>query len=307
MVAGLALMAIATGLTGLIVGRVLAGVGGVIVNVIMTKMVVDWFSGAELATAMSILISSWPFGIALALLVLPALASWGGIAVAWAGGTALTLLALLLFVAIYRPAPTSHQGRNSVDLAGLPLLSLGLAGAIWAVYNAALAMVFGFGPILLTENGMSASAGSGIISMFTIFVGLGIFLGGLLVDRFGRRDMFISASFLLSAALLPGLLVAPSASLLWLYALTGFVFGLSAGPVMTLPSEVLVPQARALGMGLFFAIYYGVMMIGPAIGGRLAESTGSTAATFLLASVMLVGCSLALAAFLRESKRQPAA
>ena len=48
-------------------GRLLAGVGGVLLNVLMSKMVADWFAGKEIATAMAIFVNSWPVGIALAL------------------------------------------------------------------------------------------------------------------------------------------------------------------------------------------------------------------------------------------------
>jgi MFS family permease len=33
------------------IGRVIAGVGGVIINVLLTKMVADWFAGPEMMTA----------------------------------------------------------------------------------------------------------------------------------------------------------------------------------------------------------------------------------------------------------------
>ena len=44
-------------------GRLLAGAGGVALNVVMTKMVLDWFAGREISTAMGIFINSWPIGI----------------------------------------------------------------------------------------------------------------------------------------------------------------------------------------------------------------------------------------------------
>ena len=50
MLAGGVLMALAPGWSGLVLGRVLAGIGGVTINIVMTKMVVDWFAGAEIAT-----------------------------------------------------------------------------------------------------------------------------------------------------------------------------------------------------------------------------------------------------------------
>src|SRR6201986_1378916 len=54
-----------------VTGRIVAGIGGVLLNVLMSKMVTDWFAGKEIATAMAIFVNSWPFGIALALVVLP--------------------------------------------------------------------------------------------------------------------------------------------------------------------------------------------------------------------------------------------
>src|SRR5580704_7429144 len=54
-----------------IAGRLVAGGGGVLLNVVMTKMVADWFAGKEIATAMAIFVGSWPTGIALSLLTLP--------------------------------------------------------------------------------------------------------------------------------------------------------------------------------------------------------------------------------------------
>ena len=46
-------------------GRVLAGAGFLFATLYFTKMVADWFVGREIATAMSILVMSWPFGIAM--------------------------------------------------------------------------------------------------------------------------------------------------------------------------------------------------------------------------------------------------
>ena len=71
LVGGLA-MAFTTSWNGQIAGRLVAGAGGVLLNVQMTKMVADWFAGKEIATAMAIFVNSWPAGIALSLLALPA-------------------------------------------------------------------------------------------------------------------------------------------------------------------------------------------------------------------------------------------
>ena len=48
------------------VGRLISGVGGVFLAVLMAKMVTDWFAGKELFLGMSIFIIGWPVGIAAA-------------------------------------------------------------------------------------------------------------------------------------------------------------------------------------------------------------------------------------------------
>ena len=284
----------------LMAGRVVAGVGGVMVNVVMTKMVVDWFAGREIGTAMGIFISSWPIGIAGALLVLPVITAASSLYVGWISVVLSITVSLALFLAIYRPAP----GTEGVALPKLtrtfaytPLL---LAGGIWALYNTALAMVFGFGPLLLTERGMEATSASSIISLFTLMVGIGIPLGGVLSDRLGR-DPVILVSLAGSLVALPALLILPQPLLSASYGTAGLLMGLAAGPIMTMPSIVLRPEARAFGMGVFFAIYYAVMMGGPTIGGGIAEMTGQAATAFFLGSAMLTVCILALWAFRRGS------
>ena len=60
-------------------GRLLAGTGGVLLNVLMSKMVTDWFAGKEIGTAMAVFLNSWPLGIALALVALPVVGTQFGL------------------------------------------------------------------------------------------------------------------------------------------------------------------------------------------------------------------------------------
>src|SRR5206468_11678903 len=57
--------AAADGFAVLAVGRLLCGAGFVLTTIYFTKMTADWFAGRELATAMAVLVMSWPGGIAL--------------------------------------------------------------------------------------------------------------------------------------------------------------------------------------------------------------------------------------------------
>lgn len=279
-----------------ILGRVLSGVGGVIVNVVMTKMVIDWFAGREVATAMSLFLSSWPMGIALALVVLPPLADQGGLAAGWMGVTVLTGTAFFLFWLIYRTAPNA-AAYGRITVVDLPWLPLAMAALIWGFYNAALAMVFGFGPIILTDKGLSAADASAATSIFMFVIVAAAPLGGWFVDRYGHRDLLILMTLVIAIILLP-LMASVPVGQAWLYfAIGGFLIGLSPGSIVSMTSQILPPEARAFGTGVYYAVYYLVMMLAPPFAGSVAERSGDMTITFTLGAALMGLCIMALAYF----------
>jgi predicted MFS family arabinose efflux permease len=58
------LVALGTGFAMAATGRLMCGAGFVFSTVFFSKMIVDWFGGKEIATAMGVLVMSWPLGIA---------------------------------------------------------------------------------------------------------------------------------------------------------------------------------------------------------------------------------------------------
>ena len=297
MLAGGAMMALLPGWEAALAGRVLAGTGGVIVNVVMTKMLVDWFAGREISTALAIFVNSWPVGIALALLVLPPASAAGGLAAAHGITLGRIAVALALFLAVYRPAPGAVQGPARLAVAPFPVAALVFAGLVWAVYNAALGMVFGFGAVALGAMGWEAAAAGALVGAFMAALALSLPFGGMLADRTGRRDMVILVSFAGFAALCPLVPVVPQPAIPAVLIVAGVLFGLAAGPVMSLPAQVLPPDARAFGMGVFFAIYYAVMLAAPALAGRVADATGDSSVVFPLAAALAIGALACLSLF----------
>jgi len=85
----------------------------------------------------------------------------------------------------------------------------------------------------------------------------------------------------------------------------GLISGLPAGPIMSLPARVLSPHTRSLGMGIFYTLYYGTMMLGPAVAGALAQSTGHAATAIDFGAVVVLACPLLLWAFNRLPEAQP--
>ncbi|MFN0262902.1 CynX/NimT family MFS transporter [Tepidamorphus sp. 3E244] len=309
--AGLALMAVG-GLLAVtsstwdmqIAGRILAGIGGVLLNVLMTKMVADWFAGREVATAMGIFVNSWPVGIALALVVLPPIALAAGLMAAMSVVTGLVVIGFIALGALYR-APSSASAAPVADmpLRGVPLYGVLCAGAIWGLFNSSLGMIFGFGPAMLSARGWSATAASSTTSIVLWLVAISVPFGGFLADRIKRNDAVLATGLLMFTGAL--LLAARSEAVLACFVLLGLVAGLAAGPIMSLPSRVLVPGNRSVGMGVFYAVYYGLIFIAPYLAGLLSEWLGRPEATFDMGAALLV-TGIALLALFRKLTRQSA-
>src|SRR5215469_8725106 len=101
------------GYGALLAGRLVAGTGGVLLNVLMSKMVTDWFAGRGIALAMTIFVNSFPIGMGLGLWFLGAFAERAGWQASLHVTAAAALAALVLVVLAYRPHPNDRSARDS--------------------------------------------------------------------------------------------------------------------------------------------------------------------------------------------------
>lgn len=299
MLAGGMLMASSTSWNIQIAGRLIAGAGSVILSVQLTKMVTDWFAGKEIATAMAILVNSWPLGIAVCLLALPWVGTQYGVSAAHLAVAGFVAGGLVLLAMLYRPpadlAVTSTAAAQRLDRNAT--LAVIAAGLIWGLFNVGFAVVVSFGPSMLVEHGWPiAEAGSTISIVLWISV-VSVPLGGFLADRTGRPATIVVASAVVTAALM--VLLPRSGAVLPVVIALGLISGLPAGPIMSLPARVLQPQTRAIGMGVFFTMFFACMMLGPVIGGACAKWAGSAGAAFDFGAAMILLCPVLLWGFYR--------
>ncbi len=286
-------------------GRLIGGVGAVLLNVLLTKMTTDWFVGREIGTAFALLISSWPIGIGLALVILPWLAARASYAAALASTAAVAALVLVLIAAIYRvpPVPVAPPLSSKEERLGLSLRELGLvslAGGVWTLFNVGYILVVSFGPALLMSHGLSQRDAGFEISLVSWTLVATIPLGGVLIDRIGHPTMVMMASL---AAFGLGTLLAPTAPSLTLMTFVGAVAGLPAGAMMVLPAEMLPSHNRAAGMGVFFTWYYAGMALLTPVGGILRDASGAHGAPLLFAGGLQFAA-MAVLALLRLSQRR---
>ncbi len=297
MVIGAVMIGYASTLGWAVAGRIVSGIGGVVINVLMTKMVIDWFAGRNVSTAVAIFISSWPVGIALSLLILPSLAARADVQAAWTALTLFTALALLFFALIYKAPEGAKPGEARIKITSLPWTPLAWAALLWGLYNAAFAMIFGFGALVLAERGMTIAAASSAISVYIFAATFAIPVGGWLADRTGRANSIISVSLIGGMLVFPAVLYVPDSFVVAALILGGLLAGLAPGPVVAMPGLVLSPETRAFGTGVFYSIYYLQMMIAPALAGALADHLGDVNVAFVLGAAMMLVAIIAHWAF----------
>jgi MFS family permease len=297
MVLGGALMAGSDGVWLLTGGRVLSGTGAVFLNVLVTKMVADWFAGAEIATAFGVLVVSWPLGIALALVLLPSLAGAFGWQSAMMAPAAVSALAFILVTFVYRMPPTvaAVPPRFAFDLTRRELVLAVLAGLIWTFYNVGFIILPAFGPAYMIAAGHSPTAAGALVSTITWVILPAIPASAWLAERFGRADLAMQASFLAAAAAIAIVgLCGPS---LIAFAVIGCLFAAPAGLIMTLPSEASRPTHRAVVMGIYFTCYYAGMGTLPALAGYARDLSGTAVTPLWFAAAMVLIASLLLLQF----------
>ncbi len=275
MVAGGALCAFAQDVATLQAGRLIGGVGGVLFNVTASKMVADWFAGREIDLAMSIFVSTWPVGIGLGLLTLGPIAAWGAPAAAFAATAVLALVSLLLVLASYRPAPGAASA-GPLRLAALAPRDggrLALAAAGWTTYNVAFAVLVAFLPALFVARGLDVARAGALTATMTLTFIVSIPLGGWLIERTGRPATVTAVGVLGWAACIAAVRGGADPTT-WL-TIAGLTSGWAAGALSAAPARFLAPAARAIGLGLFYTMYYLGMGVLPRLVGAWADRAGT--------------------------------
>ena len=303
--AGLALMALGGAVMGvsgsfltLSGGRLVSGVGAVLINVLMTKMIADWFAGREIVTAMAILIASWPLGLALGLLLFTPLAAAYGFGAVMQAGALLSLVSLVLVAVIYRPPPNESVGPSSglrLTLNAREWLAVSFAGSVWTTYNVGYIVLISFLPELFASRGWSFAEAGRIVSFLGWTLIPTVPLAGYLAERFNRPNLFLIGGFVLAGLGAAALPFAPSPLLV--FAVLAGVIGAPAGLIMALPALALRPENRGGGMGVYFTWYYAGMAALPGVAGMARDVTGSAAAPALFAAAMMALALLGLIGF----------
>jgi MFS family permease len=285
-------------------GRTLAGTGGVLVNIMLARMVAEWFRGRELQTAMGLMLAAWPFGMALALMILGPLAliaSWrvAEYAAVVAAGLALGVVAL-----IYQDPPGAGGSESARPRLNVPARVWALAvsaGIGYALLNASIIVVASFAPSFLMSRGASVSE-AGLITGAALWISImSVPLGGLVADRVNRPRLLIVAGCLAAAVSMVCIARAPLPTL-WMM-VTAILLGLPPSIMMALLPRAVGAEHLATALGVFYALFYLGMAVSQSLAGLLRDLTGDPGMPLLFAAVLMALTVPAVALFWRIEGR----
>ena len=302
MVAGGVLTAGAGGFGTAVAGRLLSGVGAVVMNILLAKMVSDWFAGKELSTAMAIMLTSWPVGLGLAAATLGGVAagtSWRSAVMATAVVAALGLLMMLLC----RDAPGGSSGPQRAALRRRELWLSITGGFAWGCFNASLVAIIAFGPGLLIARGATLGDAGRVVSLAIWVTMLSVPLGGYLTDRLKRPTLLIVTGSLVAAGTV--LLLPVLAHAVLAFCLVGLAIGAPPGGLMALLPRTLPPERLATGFGVFYTVFYVMMALTQPAAGLVRAVAGDPAAPIVFAALVMAATVIGLAIF-RRLERRPA-
>ncbi len=283
--------------------------GGVLVNIMLARMVAEWFRGRELQTAMGVMLSAWPFGMALALAVLGPLAAVASWRVAEYLTVAAAGLALALIALGYRdppltlPSPQRGEGGTG-ELVGLRLALPGRvwalaisAGVAWALLNASVIVVASFAPSFLMSRGASVGE-AGFLTGVALWISIvAVPVGGLVAQTVDRPRLLVSSGCLATAVTIACIAWAPMPAL-WMVA-SGILLGLPPSIMMSLLPRAVGTEHLAPALGVYYALFYLGMAVSQTVAGSLRDLTGDPGMPLLFASLLMVATVPAVAVFWR--------
>jgi MFS family permease len=284
MVLGPAVSAAAAGPAGIGGGRSAAGVGAVAMIVLQNKIIADWFTGRRFMWAISVSVAAYPIGVGLAQLVLPPLALGFGWQAALLSGAAPMAVALALFLATFRPSPHAAPMPTRFSLpGGRECLLLVIAGLIWTAYTAGYSGYTGYVPSLMAARGQGLVLTGVVLTIASWGNVPATLLGAGLASRFGGFRIFLLGT----TALVFG--ITGAALLDWpvtFAVVVGVVGSVHPGVIMAVGTLSARPENRAIGMGLFYSMYYAGGAVVPALCGWAADMTGGAEGALLAAAVV---------------------
>lgn len=290
MVGGIVLVVLGKDLRVLWLGRVIAGIGGLTLSILLPKLLSQWFRTKELGLAMGIFNTGVPLGSVICFGLFGKMGNlWG-----WRIPVLLTgiysLITAILFLSFYQ-FPSSQTLENkeqgalhqSLRKMGYPIWWVGVS---WLWFNAAFISFATFAPSFFLQRGYTIEQSgflTGIPLLGSLFLSP---LMGTLVDRFGHQEWLIGIGGIALSVLVLSFNV--GSSFLVLVVLMGVFSATIPAPIYSLPPELLKPDHLGLGFGVISTCSSIGLFIAPYLIGKAKDLTGSYGFVFVFISLFFL-------------------
>jgi len=274
MLTGAVIFALAPQYFLLLLGRLLFGLGGLLMNLLLARALSKAFFGKELGLAMGIFMAVYPAAMILVFLshgFLFELLGWRGELLGLAG---LVLISLPVFHwALPQDQPEEEGKKSTLELRSITpsLLALSLS---WFFFFAAFAAVPTFAPEWI--------GGDHALLTVTLIMWVSLIasplLGGL-IGTVGRTLPFLRAGFFMMAGILVVMALGklpPTPAML----LIGICVALVPTATYALPVRLVSPESLGLAFGVMTACSNLGTLLGPAVAGSLRDYSGNWVLTW---------------------------
>ena len=299
---GGALGAVAGSVPMLMFSRFLEGVGMCLMSIVAPTALATWFPPHKRGLALGLWGTWVPVASILAFAVAPSIASesgWSGVAWAVCGYTAVVFAAFLLLFKM-PPAEGAEPTAETPGLARewakmsrvLKQRDPWLLAVSFACFMILTISLISFMPTFFQqERGLSPEAAGSRASLYLIANMIGIFMGGVISDKIGRKKCIV-IPYVITAGLMT-IYFLPGNGILITMAAVAFIGGLGVTPSFSAAPELVAPEDAGRAMAVLALGQNAGMSIGPAVFGLVAESAGWAAAGHFTVPVLLLGAYLA--------------
>lgn len=280
------------------VGRIVSGVGGLTLAIVLPQLLSRWFLGKELGVSMGLFNTAMPLGTVISLNGFSLIGGHFGWQVPIFLTTISSVIALLAFLVVYKDPPEkgtwepSARGSGDVTRLGLPIWLVGVA---WMWFNAAFISFVTYSSDFFVAKGYAfGSAGfmSSLVVMGSLFLSP---LIGYIVYRVGRETLFIGVSGVVLACLI--FLVPTTSSVVLLLVLISIFVAFVPAPVFSLPPKIAPPEHLGLAFGIITACLNLGVLAGPYAAGVARDVTGDYAFSFYLLALFSICQTVTIAVF----------
>ncbi len=253
----------------IVLGRVILGIGGILIIIVSFSMIANWFPPEQGGKAMGIKGLEMPIATILSFNLLPIVIAIYGWRIIFSVYTVILIVSASVFILLFRDKP--REGPIVKIFEGWRNKQMWLLGVIWSLST-------------LSSITYATWAGTFFIELWEIPVNLAFFMAsiimiasiplaplmGFMSDRMGKRKIFIVVASLMMGISLISIPILVESFLylsIALLALSSF----RAPIIFALTSEILPRERAGLGFGILFICDSIGMSLGPTLIGVVED------------------------------------